>query len=105
MVVKPLSIVRRYPLVSFFVLALGLTWDPGSRAVAQDKGSAMWSGARYNVIDTHATNLIVTDNKTNILYFYTIEKEKEPGAELILRGSIDLNEVGAPIIRPAVAKK
>ena len=86
-------------------LVVGLTLDGGSQAIAQDKGATMTDAARYSVIDTHATNLIVTDNKTNTLYFYTIEKEKEPGAELILRGSIDLNQVGSPMIRPAVGKK
>jgi hypothetical protein len=58
------------------------------------------SGPRYSVIDTEAHNLIVTDNKTNTLYFYTIDKDKEIGSELKLRGSIDLNQVGKPGIQP-----
>lgn len=58
------------------------------------------SGPRYSVIETEAHNLIVTDNKTNTLYFYTIDKDKEVGAELKLRGSIDLSQVGKPTIKP-----
>jgi hypothetical protein len=66
---------------------------------AQREGGAT-SGPRYSVIDSEAHNLIVTDNKTNTLYFYTIDKDKEIGSELRLRGSIDLNQVGQPTIQP-----
>ena len=59
---------------------------------------------RYNVVDTEGHNLIVTDNRTNTLYFYTIEKEKEIGSELHLRGSVDLTEVGKPTIKPKHAR-
>jgi hypothetical protein len=57
------------------------------------------AGPRYSVIDTEGHNLIVTDNQNNTLYFYTIEKDKQIGSELILRGSIDLNQVGKPEIK------
>jgi hypothetical protein len=48
--------------------------------------------------------LIVTDNATNTLYFYTIDKDKEIGSELKLRASLDLNQVGKPVIKPTTVK-
>jgi hypothetical protein len=59
---------------------------------------------RYSVMDTEGHNLIVTDNQTNTLYFYTIDKDKEIGTELKLRGTIDLTQVGKPVIKPSTAK-
>jgi hypothetical protein len=56
------------------------------------------SGPRYTVVDTEGSNLLVTDNKTGILYFYTIDKDKEIGSDLKLRGSIDLHQVGKTVI-------
>ncbi len=56
--------------------------------------------AHYNVVETEGHNLIVTDNQTNMLYFYTIDKDKTIGSELRLRGTVDLSEVGKPIIKP-----
>lgn len=55
---------------------------------------------RYTVIDTEGHNLIVTDNRSNTLFFYTIDKDKEIGSELRLRGTLDLNEVGKPSLKP-----
>jgi hypothetical protein len=59
---------------------------------------------RYSVIETEGHNLIVTDNQTNTLYFYTIDKDKEIGSELRLRASMDLKQVGKPVIKPSRAK-
>jgi hypothetical protein len=56
-------------------------------------------GPHYSVIDTEGHNLIVTDNQTNTLYFYTIDKDKEIGSELKLRGSLDLSQVGKPSLK------
>jgi hypothetical protein len=60
--------------------------------------------ARYTVVDTDASNLIVVDNAANKLYFYTEDPGKEVGQELHLRGTIDLSEVGKDVIRPKAAK-
>ena len=57
-------------------------------------------GPRYTVIDTEGHNLIVTDNQTNTLFFYTIDKDKEVGSELKLRATLDLNQVGKPSLKP-----
>jgi len=59
---------------------------------------------RYSVLDSEGHNLIVTDNKTNVLYFYTTDKDQPVGSELRLRGSIDLSQVGSPTIKPAAPK-
>jgi hypothetical protein len=59
---------------------------------------AATAGPRYTVVDTEGSNLLVTDNKTATLYFYTIDKDKEIGSDLKLRGSIDLHQVGKPVI-------
>ena len=72
-----------------------------AQAARDDAGPL--TGPRYSVVETEAHNLIVTDNKSNTLYFYTIDKEKEVGSELKLRGSIDLNQVGKSTITPVKA--
>jgi hypothetical protein len=72
-------------------------------AQAQKEGGA--AAGRYTVIDTEGHNLIVTDNQTNTLYFYTIDKDKEVGSDLKLRGSVDLTQVGKPVIKPTKADK
>jgi hypothetical protein len=49
-------------------------------------------------------NLIVTDNQTNTLYFYTTDKDKPIGSEPKLRGSLDLTKVGEPVLKPKKAE-
>ncbi len=71
-------------------------------AHAQREGGA--NPRRYTVVATEGHNLIVTDNSSNTLYFYTIDKDKEIGSELRLRGSVDLNQVGKPEIKPTTHK-
>jgi hypothetical protein len=66
--------------------------------------AATTAGPRYTIVDTDATNLIVVDNGSNMLYFYTEDPGKEVGEELRLRGSIDLNQVGRPVLTPKAAK-
>jgi hypothetical protein len=85
--------------VVLFALIVLNSFQP-ARAQRED-GSI--SGPRYSVIDSEGHNLIVTDNRTNTLYFYTIDKDKEVGSELKLRGTIDLNQVGKPVIKPTKA--
>jgi hypothetical protein len=59
---------------------------------------------RYTVIETEGHNLLVTDNQTNIVYFYTTDKDAKIGSDLKLRGTIDLKQVGKPVIRPKKAR-
>jgi hypothetical protein len=83
------------------VVAIALIVSTQSQPARAERGDApAATGARYSVVETEAHNLIVTDNKTNTLYFYTIDKDKEVGSELKLRGSIDLNQVGKASISP-----
>jgi hypothetical protein len=65
-----------------------------------EQGEKPGSGARYTVVETEGHNLIVTDNATNTLYFYTVDKGEAPGADLKLRGTVDLSQVGKPVIKP-----
>jgi hypothetical protein len=71
---------------------------------AEAQGGGPMPAVRYSVSESQGHNLIVADNKTNTLYFYTIDKDKEIGSELKLRASIDLSQVGSPSIKPMVAK-
>jgi len=76
---------------------------PPAFSRADEKRSV--GNAHYNVVETEGHNLIVTDNQTNTLYFYTIEKDKPIGSELHLRGSLDLTQVGKPVLRPKLHKE
>jgi hypothetical protein len=78
------------------VVVVALCWQP---AQAQRQGGATVS-PRYTVGETEGHNLIVTDNQTNILYFYTIDKDAKIGSDLKLRGQIDLTQVGKKVIKP-----
>jgi 6-phosphogluconolactonase (cycloisomerase 2 family) len=79
------------------------SYAPLAFSRADEKGAVPRYAAghpHYNVVATEGHNLIVTDNSTNTLYFYTIEREKPIGSELHLRGTVDLNQVGKPVIKP-----
>jgi hypothetical protein len=73
-------------------------------AAAQDGKAGAGATSRYTVIDTEGVNLIVTDNQKNTLYFYTVDQEDKPGADLHLRGTIDLNQVGKDTLKPTLLK-
>jgi hypothetical protein len=82
------------------LVVIALIFTARAQPVWAERDARLTSGPRYSVVETEAHNLIVTDNQTNILYFYTIDKDKPIGSELKLRGSIDLNKVGEPTIKP-----
>lgn len=71
---------------------------------AQAGGGEAVVGPHYTVVETQGHNLIVTDNHKNELFFYTIDQDKEIGSELKLRGRIDLNHVGKPVLKPITHK-
>jgi hypothetical protein len=75
------------------------------RTQAEPPAAQAGTGARYTVVDSEGTNLTVVDNTTNTLYFYTEDPGKDIGDELHLRGSIDLSQVGKPVIKPKTAEK
>jgi hypothetical protein len=92
-----------WALVAVLVVIALLAWTRFQPASAARDDAAAAPG-RYSVIDTEAHNLIVVDNKSNTLYFYTIDRDKEVGSDLKLRATIDLNQVGKPTIKPEKAK-
>jgi hypothetical protein len=97
---KSISLAVATALV--IVVVVALCWQP----VLAQRGTTVVGGAgggaspRYSVIDTEGHNLIVTDNQKNTLYFYTIDKDAKIGSDLKLRGSVDLTQVGKPVITP-----
>ena len=62
-------------------------------------GAKAAGGPRYSVVLTEGHNLLVTDNGTNKLYFYTVDKDKPVGSPLKLRAALDLTKVGQPEIK------
>jgi hypothetical protein len=99
------SSIRRSFVLSVWAglaMAIGMFLGQSRSAVAQSDsvGSASIGRTHYTVVETDATNLIVTDNRSNLLYFYTIDRGTKPGAPLKLRGSVDLNQIGQASITP-----
>ena len=86
-------------LVVVGVVLLGAVLALTSRAPVQAADLGGTAGPRYTVVETQGHNLLVTDNGTNTLYYYTIDKDKEIGSDLKLRGSVDLSQVGKPEIK------
>jgi hypothetical protein len=86
--------------VALIVFGLGLgvlAFKPAATTAQQPGGGGM---PKYTVIETEGTNLLVTDNSTNTVYYYTVDPDKGPGDELKLRGELSLNEVGKPVLKP-----
>lgn len=99
-----MSLKQRVGVLAVLIMGTGIGFALGlsahGTATASQESRAAAANAAFTVVTTEATNLIVTDNRTNILYFYTVDKGQEPGATLKLRGSIDLNAVGKDEIKP-----
>jgi hypothetical protein len=60
-----------------FVFALAV-FGLQPRTQAQQGAAQVGASARYTVVDSDASNLIVVDNRSNKLYFYT----EDPGQEV-----------------------
>jgi outer membrane scaffolding protein for murein synthesis (MipA/OmpV family) len=73
------------------------------KALGQAAGAGAAAGPKYTVVETDILSALVVDNSTNTVYFYTTEPNAEPGADLHLRGSLDLNQVGQPMLKPKKA--
>ena len=92
--------------VALIVFGVGLgvyAFKPAASTATQQPAAAA-GGPKYTVIDTQGTNLLVVDNGTNTLYFYTTDPDKTVGDDLKLRGSLDLNTVGKPVLKPVAHK-
>lgn len=87
-----------------FVIAGSVFLTNRSRQALGDEGKGVADFPRYTVVDTEGTNLIVTDNQENVLYFYTVDREEKPGAPLKLRGSLNLKDVGKPVLTPKLSR-
>jgi hypothetical protein len=72
----------------------------GQPALGAEQGDKAVSGPHYSVLETEGHNLVVTDNSTNTLFFYTVDRGQPPGSDLKLRASVDLSQVGKPVIKP-----
>lgn len=97
---------NRMPVVfAAVLLAVALLISSRAAPARADREAAASGPARYHVVETEGHNLIVTDNGTNTLYFYTIDKDKPIGSDLKLRGSVDLTQVGKPVLTPTKTKK
>lgn len=92
-------------LVSILVIGavIGLYFFQPAHGLAQKEGGS--TSARYTVVHTEGTNIIVTDNKTSTVYFYTVDPGTEPGSDLKLRATLDLTQVGEPVLKPKLLKK
>jgi hypothetical protein len=89
-------------LVGLISAALGMFATRGLSAREEDKvEKGATTGPRYSVVETEGHNLLVTDNKTEVLYFYTIDKDAKIGSDLKLRGKIDLKQVGKDVVKPS----
>jgi hypothetical protein len=64
-----------------------------------DTDAKTGAAPHYTVVETQGHNLLVTDNATNTIYFYTVDKDRPIGSPLKLRASVDLTKVGAEEIR------
>jgi hypothetical protein len=94
--------LNRVQAVSVVLLAVGLItlWSTNHSAFGRGDDTAKITGpAHFTVVMTEGHNLLVTDNATNKLYFYTTDKDKPIGTPLKLRASISLNDVGQEEIR------
>jgi hypothetical protein len=96
---------NRLPWAAAIALVVTLVvltrWQP-ARAVREAESAV---SPHYTVVETEGHNLIVTDNHTNMLYFYTIDRDAKIGSDLKLRGSVDLTQVGKPVLKPKKVEK
>jgi hypothetical protein len=76
------------------IAAVTLAYPARQAAGRTEEGGGSTGAARYAVVMTEGHNLLVTDNASNKLYFYTIDKDKPIGSPLKLRASISLADVG-----------
>jgi hypothetical protein len=86
--------------VVLLVIALFVVWNSESAFGQRRQPPPLTSqGPHYTVVMTEGHNLLVTDNATSKLYFYTIDKDKPIGSPLKLRAEVDLAKVGEQEIK------
>ena len=85
-------------LVLVFVAGVSLGMTMSQPALGGGKEKAPAVAPRYTVVQNGLTGMVVTDNQSNTLYFYSIDAGSDPGADMKLRGTMDLNLVGKEAI-------
>jgi hypothetical protein len=93
----------RFTVVIAFIIGSAVLFTSRTETVS-GQGATALGLSRYTVVTTEGTNLIVTDNASSTLYFYTIDESAEPGDDLKLRASVDLAKVGQAVIKPTLTK-
>lgn len=71
------------------------------QSAAQREGGAH---GRYTVVATDGSHIIAVDNAAAKLYFYAIDQGGKVGDELKLRGTVDLQDIGKPTLKPIDAR-
>ena len=94
---KPLANNNLIGVALLLAVGIGIGLSLNGRTGAQ--GAKAADPARYSVVETDGMSLIVTDQQKNIVYFYTVSEGDKPGADLHLRGSIDLTRAGDATIK------
>src|SRR4051812_25746760 len=84
-------------------LVLAVAWS--MRAAARDEPAAAPAGPHYTVVETDGIHAIVTDNRADKLYFYSIDQDAKVGDELKLRGYVSLKDVGKPVLKPVTVSR
>jgi hypothetical protein len=100
--------LRNRKLWSVAMVALGAALGYFAASTATQKaigqpGAGAAVAPRYTVVQTDILSALVVDNSTNTAYFYTVEKDAEPGSDLHMRGLLDLTQVGRPVLKPTKA--
>jgi hypothetical protein len=88
-----------------FLISGALLLSNQPAAQGQGGKGGMIGAPRYTIVETQGHNLLVTDNTKNMVYFYTIDKDDKVGADLKLRASVDLTQVGSDVIKITKANK
>ncbi len=83
--------------ITFIVVALIVM--NGLHSAQAQRAEPAGSGPRFTVIETQGFNLLVTDNASNKLYYYTADKDASVGSPMKLRASLDLSQVGREEIK------
>lgn len=89
-------------VLALLVAGIAIGMSLNMPIAAQGQAPAASTIARYTVQETDGMSLIVTDNQKNTVFFYTVDQGEKPGADLHLRGTIDLNSVGQATIKPTL---
>jgi hypothetical protein len=86
------------------VVALGVAWKLWAADKPAAAAAAPAAAPHYTIAETDGAHAIIVDNETNIVYFYAIDKEGKIGDDLKLKGHVDLNDTGKPMLKVVNAK-